>query len=149
MGKDFKDNWKRLANKRPPVTIPTAMEDKDILRFEDLAALGFVSGSGVYRVTELFGPGPQVARGGSEPIFELIIIRESGSFDAVLPFNPIQGKRYEIKDGAGDGCLPGVTKRILPSGSNTIEDIFTEFPLSNCYQSWSLIFDGSGIWRLV
>ncbi|MHA2066461.1 MAG: hypothetical protein ACXABY_18985 [Candidatus Thorarchaeota archaeon] len=145
MGRDFRHNWKRLGDKILPKT-PTASAPNDMVRVEDLNLL---AGSGVYRVTNLFGPTPGFAPGSGETVFELVVIRVSGNYDVVLPNNPIRGKRYEIKDGVGDGCVPGVTKQILPSGSDTIEDIFTSFPLSNCYQSWSLIYDGSGIWRLV
>jgi hypothetical protein len=148
MSGPFKENWKRLSNRFKPNTLPTAMDPKDILRFEDAAALG--TGSGVYTVTEVGGPGTVgYAPGGDEARFDLVVIAASGSYDVVLPEAPLVGKRYEIKDGVGDGCLPGVVKQIIPSGVDTIEGIFSSFLLSNCYQSWSLIYQGSGLWRLV
>jgi len=147
MSGPFKENWKRLANRFPPNSSASAMDAKDILRVEDAA---FFGGSGVYRVTEVSGPGTVgYAPGGQEARFDFVIITASGDYDVVLPEAPIVGKRYEIKDGAGDGCLVGVTKQIVPSGADSIEGIFTSFPLSNCYQSWSLIYQGSGLWRLV
>lgn len=36
MGGQFRENWKRLANKILPKNVPTANEDKDIVRVEDL-----------------------------------------------------------------------------------------------------------------
>lgn len=148
MGGQFRENYKRLANKLPPLSTPTAMDNKDLVRVEDLSVLA-VAGSGLYRVTNLTSGTQAVAPGSGEAVFDLVVIRVSGDYDVVLPQSPITGKRYEIKDGAGDGCLSGTTKRILASGTNTIEGIFTEFPLSNCYQSWSLIYAGEDLWRLV
>jgi hypothetical protein len=143
----FRENWKRLSNRFPPNASASAMDPKDILRVEDAALFG---GSGIYTVTEVNDAGGLAyAPGGDKARFDLVIITASGNFDVVLPLNPLVGKLYEIKDGAGDGCIGGVVKQILPSGSNSIEGIFTSFPLDNCYQSWSLIFAGGGIWRLV
>ena len=143
MGSIFKENWKRAAKKN----IVSAVDDHDLVRVEDLALLGATT-SGVYRVTNLTDAGPTVAPGATEQIFELVVILSSGNYDVILPDNAIVGKRYEIKDGAGDGCL-GVTKQILPTGLHSIEGIFTSFPLNNCYQSWSFIYAGNNIWRLV
>lgn len=39
MSGPFKENWKRLSNRFPPNSTPSALEDKDILRVEDLAGL--------------------------------------------------------------------------------------------------------------
>lgn len=47
MGRQYKENWKRLTNQILPKTVPTALEDKDVVRVEDLApggALNNVSG---------------------------------------------------------------------------------------------------------
>jgi len=41
MGGQFRENWKRLANKQPPLETPTAFDNKDIVRVEDLGALVF------------------------------------------------------------------------------------------------------------
>lgn len=142
MGSIWKENWKRGAKK----SSVSAFDDHDLVRVEDLDLLGI--GSGIYRVTNLTTPGPTIALGGDEEIFDLVVIRVSGDYDVVLPENALIGKRYEIKDGVGDGCL-GINKRILPTGLHTIEGLFTEFPLNNCYQSWSLIYAGENIWRLV
>ena len=147
MSGPFKENWKRLSNRFPPNSSASAMDPKDILRVEDAGLFG---GSGIYTVTLVDGPDTfAFAPGGQEARFDLVVITASGDYDVILPLEPLTGKRYEIKDGAGDGCLAGVTKRILPSGSDSIEGIFSSFPLSNCFQSWSLIYQGSGLWRLV
>lgn len=143
MGSIWKENYRRAAKKNSV----SATDGFDLLRVEDIAGLG--AGSGVYRVTHLTAAGPQVAPGATDEIFEFVIIEATGSYDVVLPDNALDGKRYEIKDGAGDGCLGSVNKRILTTGSQTIEGLFTEFPLSNCYQSWSVIYAGGDIWRLV
>jgi len=145
MGGQFRENWKRLTNQILPKTSPNALEDKDIVRVEDLA--GLVGASGIYRVTNLTTAGPTVAIGGDEAIFDLVVIRVSGDYDVILPEEPLVGKRYEIKDGAGDGFSSN--KRIVPTGLDLIEGIFTEFPLFNNYQSWSFIYAGENIWRLV
>jgi len=51
MSGPFKENWKRLSNRFPPNTTASAMEDKDILRIEDVsiifAASGVVTASGI------------------------------------------------------------------------------------------------------
>jgi len=148
MGSEFRENWKRLSNRVPPNTEPTAMGDKDVVRVEDLAVLA--PGSGLYRVTNLTSPASPatgLAPGGNEAIFDLVVIRVSGDYDVLLPETPLIGKRYEIKDGAGDGFTS--SKNIIPSGVDTIEGIFSSFPLSNNFQSWSLIYAGENIWRLV
>lgn len=145
MAGQFRENWKRMANKYPPLQTPTAMEGKDLVRVEDLA--GLAGGSGIYRVTNLTTPTSGIAPGGTEAIFELVVIAVSGDYDVALPLEPIVGKRYEVKDGIGDGFTS--TKRIIPIPPDTIEGIFTSFPLSNNFQSWSLIYAGSNIWRLV
>jgi len=143
VGSIWQENYRRGAKQRSV----SAMDDHDLLRVEDILLLG-LGGSGVYRVTNLTAASPQIAPGGDEAVFELVVIAVSGNYDVVLPTDALVGKRYEIKDGAGDGCL-GTTKRIVASGTQTIEGIFTDFPLNNCYQSWSLIYAGSDIWRLV
>ena len=142
MGSIWQENYRRSAKQRSV----SAIDDHDLVRIEDLEAL--TGGSGIYRVTNLTTASPQIAPGGDEEVFDLVVIRVSGDYDVILPEDALVGKRYEIKDGAGDGCL-GVTKRIVPTGLHTIEGIFTDFPLSNCYQSWSLIYAGENIWRLV
>lgn len=43
----YRENWKRLSNKYPPNSSASAMDAKDILRVEDLAASGVVTVSGV------------------------------------------------------------------------------------------------------
>ena len=147
MSGPFKENWKRLSNRYRPNTQPTAMDPKDILRFEDAALIG---GSGIHRVTNLTSPsspGSAVAPGGNEAVFDLVIIRVSGDYDVILPEAPLVGKRYDIKDGAGDGFTS--SKNIIPSGFDTIEGLFNTFPLSNNFQSWSLVYAGGNIWRLV
>jgi len=50
MSGPFRENWKRLSNRYPPNDAASAMEAKDILRVEDLAASGAVVTSG--NVTE-------------------------------------------------------------------------------------------------
>ncbi|MHA2063188.1 MAG: hypothetical protein ACXABY_02285 [Candidatus Thorarchaeota archaeon] len=51
MSGPFRENWKRLSNKYPPNTSASAMQDKDIVRIEDVstifAASGVVTVSGV------------------------------------------------------------------------------------------------------
>lgn len=144
MGGQFRENWKRLTGQRAPMG-PTARDPKDILRVEDGNLLFAVnSGLPLLNVVNVFTASPYYAK----PEDDLIVIRTSGNFDVVLPLNPPSGKLYEIKDGAGDGCLGGVLKQILPSGSNAIEFIFSSFPLSNCYQSWSTVWAGD-TWRLI
>jgi len=127
--------------------MPSAMEPKDILRVEDAGLFG---GSGIHRVTNLTSPaspGSAVAPGANEAIFDLIVIRVSGDYDVILPEAPLVGKRYDIKDGAGDGFTS--SKNIIPSGLDTIEGVYNTFPLSNNFQSWSLVYVGGNIWRLV
>ncbi len=143
MGSIWKENWKRGARKNSV----SALDDHDLIRLEDL--LGLTGGSGIYRVVNLTDPSPVTAEGGDEEVFDLVVIRVSGNYDVILPGNAIVGKRYEIKDGAGDGCLGGVTKQILLTSPDLIEGIFSSFPINNCYQSWSLIYAGENIWRLV
>lgn len=141
----FRENWKRLTGQLTPKG-PSAMEDGDIVRVEDLSALMITStGIPLFNVTNVETASPYYA----QETDDLVVILTSGSFDVVLPFEPSVGNLFEIKDGAGDGCSAGVVKQIIPSGSDSIEGIFTSFPLSNCYQSWSLIYAGSGLWRLV
>jgi len=144
MGGQYKENWKRLTGQWKPFG-PTARDPKDILRVEDgLSLFSVNSGLPLLNVNNVFSASPYYAK----PEDDLIVIRTSGNFDVVLPENPPSGKLYEIKDGAGDGCFVGVTKQILPSGSNSIEFIFSSFPLSNCYQSWSVVWAGD-TWRLI
>jgi len=143
MGSIWQENYRRSAKQNSV----GAMDDHDLLRLEDIIALG-LGGSGVYRVTNLTTAVTVVAPGSTEAIFEFVVMAASGSYDVVLPTDALVGKRYEIKDGAGDGCS-GATKRIVASGTQLIEGILPEFPLSNCYQSWSFIYAGSDIWRLV
>lgn len=159
MGFVHKDNLKRLTGVRDT----KAFDPKDIILVRDLfsndgsitinpvfgegISLEGGGGSGIYRVTNLVNASPAFAPGGDEAAFELVVITVSGDYDVVLPEDPIVGKRYEIKDGAGDGFIS--SKNIIPSGLDRIEGIFTSFPLSNNYQSWSLIYAGSNIWRLV
>jgi len=147
VGGIWKENWKRGARQRSV----SAVDPFDLLRVEDIALLGLDGGggSGIYRVTNLSSPSPQVAPGGDEAILDLVVIALAGDYDVVLPSGSLVGKRYEIKDGFGDGCAGGVTKQILTAGNDTIEGTFTSFPLNNCFQSWSLIYAGSNIWRLV
>ncbi len=123
------------------------LDDHDLDRREELLSL--TCGRDIERVINLTGASPATVVGGDEEVFDLVVIRVSGDYDVVLPGNAIIGKRYEIKDGAGDGCLGGVTKQILLTSPHLIEGIFTSFPLNNCYQSWSLIYAGENIWRLV
>ena len=73
MAGQFRENWKRMANKLPPLNMgPTAFEDKDLVRVEDLAILA--GGSGLYRVTNLTSPGPTLAPGWYFDFKFLIII---------------------------------------------------------------------------
>lgn len=145
MAGQFRENWKRMANKLPPLQIPTALEDKDLVRVEDIAGLS--GGSGIYRVTNLTTPTPANAPGAAQAVFEMVVIQVSGNYDVILPSDPLVGKRYEIKDGVGDGF--STTKRIVMTAPDLIEGLFTDFPLSNNFQSWSLIYAGSNVWRLV
>jgi len=145
MSGQFRENWKRLAGHILPKG-PTAVDPQDMVRVEDLTALVTI-GTGIpfWRVTNVESDSPYHVQLESD----LVVILVSGDYDIILPLDPPVGKRYEIKDGIGDGCDPSTIKRIVPTGTNTIEDIFTEFEIFNCYMSWSLIFAGSGIWRLV
>lgn len=150
----FKENWKRLANRWPPRNTASATDPKDVVRVEDMdAALSEIEvggggfGSGLFRVTNYTEPTIGYAIGGDEAVMEMHVIHAGGDYDMIMPYNPLIGKRYEVKDGAGDGCY--VTKNVVASGDNSIEGVWQSFPLDNCYQSWTLIFQGSGIWRLV
>lgn len=144
MGGQYKENWKRLTGQYTP-NGPNASDPQDILRVQDGHLLSSsASGLPFLNVNNVFSASPYYA----QPDDDLIVIRTSGTFDVILPLNPPSGKLYEIKDGAGDGCLVGVDKTIVPSGSNTIEFLFSTFPLTNCYQSWSVVWAGD-TWRLI
>lgn len=144
MSKQFRENWKRMTGQFKPKG-PTASDPADLVRVEDGVNL-FATTSGLpfLNVTTVFTASPYYAKADDD----LIVIRTSGNFDVVLPLNPPSGKLYEIKDGAGDACVGGVTKQIVASGANQIEFLFSSFPLSNCNQSWSIVW-ADNTWRLI
>lgn len=137
MSRQFRENWKRLSNRLTPKG-PSAMDATDIVRVEDLTGL---SGTPLMNVTIVTTPSPYTMSNEED----LIVIQVSGDFTVNLPPTPLVGQVHDIKDGVGDGFT---TSKIIDGNGNTIEDIFTDFPLSNNYQSWTVVWNGT-VWNLI
>lgn len=134
MSGPFKENWKRLSNRFRPNTEPTAMDPKDILRFEDAG---------------LFGGGPitvTVKSSGTVTISnDSYLIVASGATTINMPIAPSDGERHIIKDSLGTAGTTPVTI----SGNGFLIDGAATAILNNNYQAMEFIFSSVlGRWQI-